>query len=220
MKFRRIVTSISASIDDWISKVENHEAVADCAIGEVRQAAAKIRGQLNTVCSRHQHQQREQARLNEECVRWRNRAIACKDSDEEKALRCMQSMHTCKAQLAGVDQQVQESVRLIHELKQHLSEVELKLHELQGKRDSLSARAARNKVAVSSQRCHSESKTEGVFARWEENVVADEYVSAPLCPTGDLEWAFLASESREALKAELEALTSQPLTDSKGASRT
>ena len=49
MKVKRIVASINAGFESFLNKVENHEAVAESAIEEVRDSAAKVKVQQRRV---------------------------------------------------------------------------------------------------------------------------------------------------------------------------
>ena len=215
MKIKSILTSINASFDGMVRKIENHEAVADCVIQEVRESAAKIRGQLNLARARRATQINQEKRLLDDCQRWRERAIACKDNDEEKALRCVQSLKHSERSLAALRQQTDENQRLIEDLESHLADVEQRLSELQNKRESLSARAARNKVACHVQQHAAFPDRENIFERWETQVIADEYITTPCVNSADsLDREFRQLEDRVSLKAELDALVddNKPLT--------
>lgn len=49
MKVKRLMASVSAGFEDFVTRVENHEAVADCAIDELRKAAARVRDRKSVV---------------------------------------------------------------------------------------------------------------------------------------------------------------------------
>ena len=59
MRLKRLVATVSAGFEDFVAKVENHEAVADCIIDEVRQAAARVRVQHARARSRILRLERE-----------------------------------------------------------------------------------------------------------------------------------------------------------------
>lgn len=207
MKIKTILTSINASFDRMVRKIENHEAVAGCVIHEVRESAAKIRGQLNLACARRATQSNQEKQLLDDCQRWRERAVACKDNDEEKALRCVQSLKHSEKALATLRQQTGENQRLIEDLENHLADVEQRLSDLQNKRESLSARAARNKVACHVQQHVAFPDHENIFERWETQVIADEYITTPCVNNADsLDREFRQLEDRLSLEAELNAL--------------
>ena len=100
MRLKHFVTSISASFDELISKIENHEAVADVTIQEVRAAAAKIRTQLNITHQRTETLRNQEQTFMQDCARWQARALQCGADDKERALRCVQAMEQVERQKA------------------------------------------------------------------------------------------------------------------------
>lgn len=207
MKLKTIFTSINASFDGMVRKIENHEAVADCVIQEVRQSAAKIRSQLNLAYTRQNIHANKEKQLLDDCRRWRERAIACRKDDEEKALRCVQSLKNAENSLGRLQHQMRENQQLIDNLESHLTEVEQHLAELQNKKESLSARAARNKAASCVQHTSPPAGFDNVFERWETQVTADEYGTVAGAGSSDsLDREFRQQEDKAALKAELNAL--------------
>lgn len=179
MKLKHLVASISASFDDLVSKIENHEAIADVTLQDIRFAAAKIRSQLNVTCQRLEYLNNQENTLQQDCERWQLRAVQCGEHDRERALRCVQALEQCELQKKALRQQIRENSRLRDELSHHLSDVEQRLSELQIKRDSLSARAARNQVTHHIEKALPSHNSDKIFARWEESVAADEYLSQP-----------------------------------------
>jgi len=208
MSIRRIVTSISSHFEELVNKVENHEAVAECAIADARQYTAKLNAQLQVNRTRNKQLVEREADLELQCQRWRSRARDCAESDREKALRCMQALKTCEQQKKQIAAQREQNESLGCELQTHLHEAEQKLLELQHRKSSLSARAARNNVVKAARReaADGESSDE-VFLRWEEKVLADEYAHVALQnPSQDLASSFEMEENRMALEAELDHL--------------
>lgn len=215
MKIKRLFTTISASIDDLISKVENHEAAASCTIDEVRRAAGKIRAQLNTVNGQYEHLQNERDRLGTVSDQWRARALACRDTDEERALGCLQALNACESRAKDTEQQMHSTCSLRTELQQQLGMVERQLHELHNKRASLQARSARSRAAARSACATSPAE---LFERWEEAVLAQEYEHLPVAPVrNDLEQEFLAEETQQLLRTQLHALTADGEANARGA---
>lgn len=209
MRFKHIVTSISASFDDLVSKIENHEAVADVTIQDVRAAAAKIRTQLNITRQRTETLQNQEQNLIQDCARWQARALQCGSGDQERALRCVQALEQVEQHKIANARQLQENLQLQKELQRHLQKIEQRLVELQRKRESLSARAALNKVTRHVEKTLPGCDPEAVFARWEQSVLTDEYAQFPLAdamPEQELDREFRQRETQERLEARLAEL--------------
>ena len=93
-----------------------------------------------------------------------------------------------------------------------MNQVENRLSELQFKRDSLSARSARNQVTRHVEKSLSGAHPDKIFARWEESVIADEYLSQPCFSensTSGLDAEFCKSEQKIHLEKRLAELTAQ-----------
>ena len=211
MRIKALLATFGASFDDMVRKIENHEAVADCVIQEVRESAARIRSQLNISQARTSKLQQKEKQLEVDCVRWRERALSCRDTDEEKALRCIQSLKHSQRTLENLRLQLSENQNLSADLETHLFNVEQKLSEIQGKKESLSARSARNKVESYALRNLDVSANEGIFDRWETQVMTDEYRTTAWSPStsgpsDSLDREFRNIEDREALLLELSDL--------------
>jgi len=208
MKIKSIFTSMNASFEQMAQKIENHEAVADCVIQDVSKSAAKIRGQLHKVKIRYENQLSREKQLLDDSQRWRHRALNCREKDETKALQCMQSLKNTEKSLRQLQTQMKESQRLADDLENNLSNVEQGLMDLQSRRESLSARDARNQAAYHVQKSQPAQSAENIFDRWETRTLADEYASTSYRDGADiLDQEFRQQENADELRLELEALT-------------
>lgn len=209
MKIKRVFASLATEFDKLVSKIENHEVAAECAIAEVRQQAARIHTQNKQAKDRLSRLKSRQAQLENKCEQWKQRAIACGPEDREKGLRCVQAMQNTESELQHVHEQIIEAERLGSELQAHLTESEKKLAELQSRKESLTARSARNRIMRTASDEPAVTDTDAVFSRWEQTVVADEYISPGSSdPDADLDREFLSEEDKEELELELDALLS------------
>lgn len=209
MKLKRLVASISASFDDLVSKIENHEAVAEVTLQEIRAAAAKIRTQLNLTRQRVENLQNQYNDLARECELWQSRALQSNAQDKERALRCIQALELGEQRKSYIGQQIQDQLRLQKELTQHLSNVEQRLTDLQLKRDSLAARAARNQATRYLENALPGFDSDKIFSRWEEKVLADEYGTFSVDnenPKVELDAEFRRIETQNHLEARLAQL--------------
>jgi len=208
MKFKRIVTSITANFDQFIASVENHEAVADATIKEVKQGAAKIQTQLRITQQRLTEQQSLEAKFIDDCEMWKRRAVTISETSSEKALSCVQALQFCEEKLSHLQEQIRENEQLAVELDDHLKEVEQRLDTLTIKRNSLSARSAKNKALAFADTQDIGLCPENVFSRWEESISSNEYTNSrePRNPHSHLDNVFRKKESKEKLQEKLNSL--------------
>lgn len=207
MRVKRLIASFGASFDNFVSKVENHEAVADSVIADVRAAAAKLRVQRGRIQHQLQRLETEQKKLLAEQRRWQDRALKLGDTDEQRSLECVRHFKITKSRLQQVDHQIAEYQAMDQRLKGNLEDVERRLEQLQLKKTALSSRSARASVLAGTQGDETLADMEQVFDRWETAVLEDEYREGVCAePTGSFEREFLADEELEELRATLNEL--------------
>ncbi len=215
MKIKRLFTSINASFDDFVTGVENHEAVAAGVIADVRKAAARLRaqkGQLDARISRQQTQAKELAARKD---RWQNRAAECAKEDPEQGLLCLRQRDAAATALEQLNAQINEQSQLAAELASSLTQVESRLGELQNRRTALTSRGARANVMAKVATPDLSTDVDELFERWEVAVLQEEYrdTSAGMAPAdfsnaqGDeLDRTMQSAERDAELQAELALL--------------
>ena len=205
MKARRLMASISAGFEDFVTRVENHEAVAECAIDDLRKATAQVRVQQGRTAAQVKRLEDELSRVESEAERWRDRALRVED--EQKALECMRRAKQGDRRGEALADQLRDHRALAEDLATRQRDLEGRLADVQLKRTALSSRAARARTLKRAERCGPDETLDSVFDRWETVVTADEYRDGvTLEATDTLDRELAAEEDDDALRAELEAL--------------
>ncbi len=209
-RLKQWTTSLVSRVDWMVSQVENHEAVAKSAIRDVRRAAARARVQLTRVrgdgeaLARQRAEQRESERL------WRERAGACAEDDESRALECLRRARRAGRRREELERRCEEHARVEKQLALDVSAVEERLTQLQERHNLLRTRESRAH-AIATVRGASElgdGDVGDLFERWETQVLEREYEGG-CSAQGDadpLEDEFLEAEDEGELRAELEEL--------------
>lgn len=206
MRLKRLVASVGASFEQFVNKVENHEAVAESVIRDVRAAAAKLKVQMGGVNAQSDRLRERRDSLAHDAERWRDRAKRFAKEDEDRALECLRRMKRAEAEHAQVVDHLAQYEALAEKLKDRLAAVEARLSTLQLKRTALSSRSARAQVVGATDQ-ESVSDVNAIFDRWEMAVIEDEYLEEVVIGDGDsLERELDAAEEREQLLAALEEL--------------
>jgi len=218
MKFRRLVTSINASFDDFVTGVENHEAVAAGAIADVRTAAARLRAQKGQLDARIIRQQNELKMLSARRDRWQKRAAKFASEDPNQGLLCLRERDTADTALKQLKAQMAEQAQLAADITKSLSQVESRLGELQNRKTALASRGARANAMAKVATPALSTDVDELFERWEVAVLQDEYrdTGAGLSPadfdstrpaqTNELDRSMQIEERDDELRAELEVL--------------
>lgn len=206
MKVKRIVASVGASFEQFVNKVENHEAVADVAIRDVRASAAKLKVQLGRINAEVDRLRERRDTLVADSARWRERAKQFATKDEERALACLGRMERTTTEAGRMADQLSRHEALADKLKDRLAAVEAQLSDLQLKRTALSSRSARAQVMGTANQ-EATAEAQDVFARWETAVVEDEYLEGVVLDESDpLERELDAADAKKRLQLALEEL--------------
>ncbi len=206
MKVKRLVASLGASFEEFVNLVENHEAVAESAIRDVRDAAAKVKVQINGVTAQADRLGKRRETLAEDVERWRERAKRFAGEDKDRALECLRRMERAKAEEARVADQLSRHEALGDRLKERLATIEARLAELQLKKTDLSGRSACTQVRETADQ-ETSADVDSVFERWEMAVVKDEYLGDVITSDHDrLERELDSEEEQQRLEILLEEL--------------
>ena len=208
--FNRISTSVMAALDRAVSTMENHDALVEAAINEVRQAIGQARARLNRAQSDSDRLSARIATLRRTSEQWAARAIH-KGVSEDIALECLQRRRDCGIQIEQSEDLLRQQQALSERLHENLSKMENRLRELQRQRDLLRTREAAAKVLRAGETFHGSSAAADVdqtLERWDARIAANELVSEPSTHIDALERSFLADEERASLRDELRRLQS------------
>lgn len=216
MKVKRIVASIGASFDQFVTKMENHEAVANCVIEDVQKSAAQVRAERNRMDQRLKKIKDERARLLKQESLWRDRVKSCLDSNEEKAMACLKQAKIIANRSHQLDEQQTQTETLSGDLNYNLQEIESRLEELQSRKSLLSTRQARAKVIGKISDGFIDIDGETIFNRWEKEILVNEYQDPAVFRRGEeyqldvsLDREFETEEETRSLKEELEELRAE-----------
>jgi phage shock protein A len=210
MSIKRVFISIWSRIDQSLSTLENHDAVAKAVIAEIKQNRAKAFVRFKKLEDDHKklNTQIEANRANIEL--WTQRAKDTAESNEAKALECLKRRRALQATSDRLEVQYQEQKGLIRRIEDDIKQIDAKIEELEQKRSAFRTRAAsaaahKNIALLNDNFGHD---VDDIFSAWDEKLSIHE--SQSQCST-QLEDALLsefsAQEELLSLKNELSELT-------------
>lgn len=214
MRVKRIAASVGATFDQFVNKMENHEAVANCVIEEIRHSAAKVRTEVNRVDHRYKALAGERQKFEDEKALWLRRAkqSVVKAGGDQRAIECIQQSKRIEKRLVSTVRQMQQTQELQESLRKNLHDIELRLEDLESRRAMLASREARAYL-LKNHVCGSSFESEHPFERWEQEVVSNEYFEQvanigqrDAGVDSQLARAFESEEEKVALQLELDAL--------------
>ncbi len=206
-RVKRWTTAVTAQIDEWVAKVENHEALASSVICEVRRAAARAKVQLARV---KKDGERLRQRLEEERRaerRWRERARSCAESDRERALECLRRSKRAAAMVPRLETRLETHDRAETQLGRDVRRIEDRLAALQQQRNLMRTRQSRAEAlsSVGGDTAGS-GDVDDLFDRWDVRITELEIEGCEAADLDSLEVEYEEAEEREELLEELAAL--------------
>lgn len=204
---KRLTLSIRAKLDQVLSEVENHEALAQSALKELHESIASARVGLCRVerDEARLHKQKEDAQTS--AKRWRERAK--RESDQNDALECLRRGRQAEELSSSIAQRLVDQKSIRERLAAEVRQLEVRYSELQSRYHLMRTREARARAFETLQHdvAGVGGEMERVFERWEGRVTRSEYEGGVVLDSeSDLETRYLEEEERESLLVELQAL--------------
>lgn len=207
--FRRIATQLNVSLETFLNQVENHEASAECAIREIRQAADKAKSRYHRVRldANRLHERREL--LQKEHGLWTERARKTRE-DVSVALECVRRVEQIEQELVHVEQHLKQNADLELQLRSDLARIEEAVTRLRLKRNQLASREASADAMRSIDEVDSRTVTDinDIFDRWESKIVSHEGGRIAEGPIDSLEKKFEREEQNDRLQKRLDEILS------------
>lgn len=209
--FKRLSATLFSRVDQAVSQIENHDAVIDASIRDARRAAARAKVRLARV---HNDGERLHTKLNvlrEAEMSWTQRARASADNDEDTALECLRRRRDCQRQATELESILERHAELERRLATEVGDLESRVSEISQQRNLMRTRQSAAEALQSINTIDSSSTIdiEDTFERWEIQITEAELATGQADPSDSLERRFLQAEDREALRAELRAITNE-----------
>ena len=206
--FKRLSATLVSRVDQVVGEIENHDAVIQATLNDMRKKVAEAKVRLGQVHREKERLQQQGQELQENSQLWRQRAIDCSDTDEDKALECVSRSRFCEQKEAKLQQTVDQYTQTAEKLGRDIESSEQRLEEMKQKLTSMRARQSTNSaITATSGMSHDvESQLDETFDRWEINISQAEMIVDQHEPTDSLERDFQMKEKEEDLRKELSML--------------
>ena len=205
--WKRWTSGFTARLDDLVSQVENHEALAQSALGEMRGKTARAKARLERV-RRDGRELRDRLQKESTAVdAWRERARTT--SDEPRALECLRRSHRAQASVETLAKRLAEHERVEGQLGKELRALEERVSEVTLTYHVMRTRQTRSEALACLQQASAGTDVESVLERWEGRLAEHELLGVAGESEGDaFEADFTNAEEKAELSAELAALRS------------
>jgi len=209
--FKRLSATLVSRIDQVVGEIENHDAVVQATLTDMRKKVAEAKVRLQQV-------QREKSRLEQQISeqqansqRWRQRAVASAKQDENKALECVSRARYCEQNASRLQQAMAHYHQAADKLSHDIHIAEQRLAEVKQKATLMRARQSSNNALLSTSDSMPDTTQflDDTFDRWEINITQTEMSIDTGEPVDGIEHEFLHAEQQQVLREELAALLAE-----------
>lgn len=204
----RISTSITAALDRAVGSIENHDAIVEASIHQIRTKAGEVKARHKRVQADAVRMEGKIRELDKQATLWAERATA-PDTEEALALECVQRRKNCLEQRAQLSDSREQLRSIEARLKDNVERIEKRLRELQQQRSVMRSRQAAAEACKTSETLYQGcviADIDETLERWDAQIMGAEITHDVADPIDDLERNFVAEEDRASLAAELELL--------------
>lgn len=201
---KKLSVSLAANFEKLVDDIENHEALVNEAITQVKAALGRVRVQKKTIERNITNLRVESCQLEKSIELWRERGRIILGNDKAMAKECAQKVIKAQDELHRIEKELEvlmlESSRVEKEEKHILD----KLLKLEQRKRELVCREGRITATRSFQ-----GETEGMLERWENKLIREEALSfqetLEVSENDKAEEYFTQSELKSRVDQELES---------------
>ncbi len=203
--FKRLSTTLVSRIDNVVGEIENHDAVIQASLNEMRKKIAQAKVNLAQIYREEAKLKQQIEELNHKQQKWRERAISCAASDEAKALTCLQKRQHCQQESARLKQTLETYQLTSQKLAQDISDSEAHIAEKQQKHNLMRARQSSSAALNASNKSLDDyaCQLDGSFDRWEVKISQSEMCHDTHSTIDPVENDFITQEQQQELRQEL-----------------
>lgn len=173
---KKWIIQLGANFNWILTQIENHEALVDSAINEMKSSRLNAVRQLGRIENDGKKLKQKLVELNNESELWKSRALSIHEKDRNRALECIKRQKITEKQISYLEVQSLNQQKLEKGLSEDLSNLDLKLEELKRKKNEYTAREARGEILES--KLNSEMSIIGeiddIFERWDSKIAESE----------------------------------------------
>lgn len=209
--FKRITATISSSVDQAVTRVENHDAIIAASIKSTQTSAARAKVRLARVQKDGQALRTRANDLRHAEQTWAERARTVAQTDKPKALECVRRRKAARSQLERINGSLEQHDELEAQVVETLRKIEARLLEMNQQRNMMRSResVADAMRIINNIDGATTSDIEETFDRWEVLITESEISSGNTESVDTLDVAFMEDEDQAALEAELDELLTQ-----------
>lgn len=207
----RTLRSLFYRVDQVVGEIENHDALIEAAIREQQKKLSAARVECNRITTQGQKVNSQIEELETKRSRWQERAIKEAESNEERALACLQQHEKLGEQIERLTSMANQYASANQKLREDIKRGEAELLELKQKHQLMRARQSTADALgkfgdIGETRM---DEVESSFDRWEVKISQGEFANTDTfidAELDDLERTYVAEETEADLKTKLQQL--------------
>lgn len=175
--FKRISSTVLASVDKVVGEIENHDAVVESMLADLNKAAAETKVRLKRVNADGSKMREQLNKLSNDEKSWQERALGFANEDENKALACLERRQHCRDEIERLQDILLQHTETEKRLLEQVKTIDKRYAEIRNKRHLLQSRqsvAEANRV-VSAVVGTGSVGINDAFDRWEVSIAKSEY---------------------------------------------
>ncbi len=200
---KRLTTSVTATLENAVGELENHDAIVEANIKQTRQAVAKTQARLATLRQQRNAIETQLKTANEQVALWEKRAISIGDENEHQALQCLSRRNHSETEAHRLSSTLDQQDDLIGNVNSNLETLKSKLDEMSQRHNLMRSRQAVASVQSVASKVGQSEQINDTFERWEAAVLETELGASQGCSVDPLEEQFRSQESDKKLHAQL-----------------
>ena len=211
--FTRITATLGATADQAVSRFENHDAIAESALVQARQALAKARIRHNRLQKAGDDIRTRLEKQHTDEQSWTARARTLADNeDQERAIECLAHRRTCRERIDAMEAELRRHDAIEEGMTIRLQEMEQRLQAMTQQRNEMRSRESLAKATQVMDHVDSDGRdgVDAVFERWELSIsdteIRSEVQQDVVSTKSSLQRELEAQEQQALLQDELAAL--------------
>ncbi|NVK42421.1 MAG: PspA/IM30 family protein [Oceanospirillaceae bacterium] len=205
---KRLSATLFARIDGVVGEIEDHQAVVETSIDELRRQVARARARLNQMQREEQQLDDRVEKQRQEAERWEERARSCAAEDEARALACLERRRRAQKEAERLKRNLRSCQEAGERLARDIDDSETRLEDLSQRHLEMRARQCGNAARVAGPEPDGGllREVETCFERWDARLSEQELRIGSIHAGDTLDDGFAREERDAELRAELDAL--------------
>lgn len=168
----RLRTTISASFENFVSQVENQEAIVNHLTTEVKEAFAEVKIKIKETQRMIDANEKRVDQIEKDILKWQNFYYELSQEDPDQAKKVIKKIIHLKDEQKNAKKNIIELDKTLNSLNQEKYLIEDKLREIHTRKATLVAKESKIKTnQVVSEQGRLNDNIEDIFNRWENKLI-------------------------------------------------